>query len=78
LDEEELERLRRVLRPEKEKEAEEKLRETYGEQYSPVTMYDSRMHISGMLGEKVESRSVRERIRRERREGTPKRYEQER
>jgi len=77
LDEEELERLRRVLRPEKEKEVEEKLRETYGEQYSPVTMYDSRLHISGILGEKAEC-SVRECMRRERREGTPERYGQER
>ncbi len=75
---------RLAIRPNKERSAVDRVQSAYGDRYQPLMMYDSKRDVSDMLGEEMESRSVRERMRRKQQQQKTqpqkkaKRHEQER
>lgn len=75
---------RLAIRPSKEHSAVDRVQSAYGDRYQPLMMYDSKRDISEMLGEEMESHSVRERMRRKQQQQKTqpqkkaKRHEQER
>ncbi len=75
---------RLAIRPSKEHSAVDRVQSAYGDRYQPLMMYDSKRDVSDMLGEEMEPRSVRERMRRKQQQQKTqpqkkaKRHEQER
>ena len=52
-----------AIRPAKEQSAASRVQAAYGEEYQPLTMYDSKRDISEMLGEEAETCFLREWLR---------------
>lgn len=82
-DSDELMRERLAIRPGKEHSAATRVQSAYGDRYQPLMMYDSKRDVSEMLGEEIETRSIRERLRQKQQpqaqqQKKPKRHEQER
>ncbi len=75
-DEIELYQKRMELRPGKEKEAEQKIENAYGDKYSWMLMVDSRREVSGHLDEYAEEKTIERRIRLEQRERAQQQWEQ--
>ena len=72
-----------ALRGEKIQSATSKIKETYGEKFDPLILFDSKRDVSELLGEKTEVQSVREHLREKQvqtseRKKTSKKHEQER
>lgn len=85
LDPVELYEARQAIRPAKERSANRRLQEAYGERFNVFRMHDSENDVSDMLGEEREERSVRKSLRQKQqqqvkaqRQRKPKHYEQER
>lgn len=54
---------RQTIRPGKEQEAENRVQEVYGEQYSTLLIFDSKKTVSRMLNEDIEQQPVRRMVR---------------
>ena len=63
LDANELMEKRIGLRIDKERSAVSRVQAAYGEKYDSLMMYDSKRDVSELLGEEIEIRSIRERLR---------------
>ncbi len=75
-DEIELYQKRMELRPGKEKEAEQKIENAYGDKYSWLLIVDSRREVSGHLDEYAEEKAIERKIRQEQRERAQQQWEQ--
>ena len=62
-DPDELQDARRALRPAIERSAVNRVQSAYGDKYDPLTMYDSKRDVAGMLHKEAEARSIREHLR---------------
>ena len=72
-----------ALQGEKIQSATSKIKETYGEKFDPLILFDSKRDVSELLGEKTEVQSVREHLQKKQkqtaeRKKTSKKHEQER
>ena len=72
-----------ALQGEKIQSATSKIKETYGEKFDPLILFDSKRDVSELLGEKPEVQSVREHLQKKQkqtaeRKKTSKKHEQER
>ena len=64
---------RLAIRPAKERSAVFRVQNIYGDRYQPLTMYDSKRDVTALLGEEVEEKAVRERLRQKQRQTRPQR-----